>query len=315
MNFLVGFSLDKRSLPKLSSLVNALFCPMEKKFYYQGLPSLNGTIVPDAVFDELMPVCSGAEFKVLCYIVRRTFGFKKESDSISLRQMIEGIRTKDGKVLDQGTGLSKGTAAVAVKGLIEKGIITVLRNRSAEKGDEPTTYRLRFAKEPVSENRTRGVSKIGHPRVRKSDTQTTDIQTTDIQTTDIQYRNISKSKLSENTGTSTQGSLGLTPIGSLLKQPFIEKPPGQKESKPTPAIKAAVTEISVKLANASCTKANITQAMRIYLEWGKGEEAFVSKLYEVQSITRQQPQVKKPMPYFFKVLRKELGVEETTKGD
>jgi hypothetical protein len=130
---------------------------MAEKFFYKGIPSPNGTIVPDDIFDVLLPVCTGAEFKVLAYIVRRTFGFKKESDTISLKQMVDGITTKDGKVLDRGTGLSKPTVTVAVKGLVEKGIIEVERNRSKEKGDEPTTYRPRFeARDPVLKNQTGG---------------------------------------------------------------------------------------------------------------------------------------------------------------
>jgi predicted transcriptional regulator len=152
---------------------------MPDKFFYKGIPSLNGTIVPDDVFDILLPVCTGAEFKVLAYVVRRTFGFKKDSDTISLKQMVEGITTREGKVLDRGTGLSKSTVAVAIKGLVKKGIIQVQRNSSKEKGDEPTTYQLRFElKKPVSENRTRGGQKNGQGGVRKSDTQTTVGQTT-----------------------------------------------------------------------------------------------------------------------------------------
>jgi predicted transcriptional regulator len=134
---------------------------MPNTFFYTGIPSLNGTIVPDDIFDILLPVCTGAEFKVLAYVVRRTFGFKKDSDTISLKQMVEGITTKGGKVLDHGTGLSKSTVALAIKGLVEKGIIEVKRNSSKEKGDQPTTYRLRFGlKDPVSENRTGGVKKM-----------------------------------------------------------------------------------------------------------------------------------------------------------
>jgi DNA-binding transcriptional ArsR family regulator len=152
---------------------------MPDTFFYKGIPSLNGTIVPDDIFDILMPLCSGAEFKVLAYIVRRTFGFKKESDAISLKQMVEGITTRDGKVLDRGTGLSKPTVAAAVKGLVEKGIIEVERNRSKEKGDEPTTYRLRFEVQyPVLKNRTRGGKKNGQGGVKKSNTQETVIQET-----------------------------------------------------------------------------------------------------------------------------------------
>src|SRR5215217_4102439 len=152
---------------------------MPDTFFYKGIPSLNGTIVPDDIFDVLMPLCSGAEFKVLAYIVRRTFGFKKESDAISLKQMVEGITTRDGKVLDRGTGLSKPTVAAAVKGLVEKGIIEVERNRSKEKGDEPTTYRLRFEVQyPVLKNQTRGGKKNGQGGVKKSNTQTTVLQET-----------------------------------------------------------------------------------------------------------------------------------------
>jgi len=152
---------------------------MANIFFYNGIPSLNGTIVPDDVFDVLMPVCTGAEFKVLAYIVRRTFGFKKESDAISLHQMVDGITKRNGTVLDRGTGLSKSAVAVAIKGLVTKGIIEAHRSTSKKRGYEPTTYRLRFAApQPLSRNRTRGGQKNGQGLVQKSDTQTTVIQET-----------------------------------------------------------------------------------------------------------------------------------------
>ena len=46
------------------------------------------TPVPDEVFDVLMDMLTGAELKVVLYICRRTFGFRKEADNISLTQMI-----------------------------------------------------------------------------------------------------------------------------------------------------------------------------------------------------------------------------------
>ena len=111
---------------------------------FPGFSSPNGTIVPDEVFDVLMPNLSDAQFRVLMYIIRRTFGFKKNSDDISLKQMVEGIRTKDGRVLDGGTGLSKSAVAKGAKDLVGMGVIEAIRNRSAERGNEPTTYRLHF---------------------------------------------------------------------------------------------------------------------------------------------------------------------------
>lgn len=119
-----------------------------------------------------MPVLSGAELKVLLYIVRRTFGFKKDSDSISLAQLVEGIRTADGRQLDGGTGLSKAAVASAVRSLCDHGVIVAERRSSRERGNEPTTYQLRFLT-PLSRNKTRGGPEIRQGLVQKLDTQQT----------------------------------------------------------------------------------------------------------------------------------------------
>src|SRR5215216_1122198 len=112
---------------------------------FRGFRSPNYTPVPDELFDELLVDLSGAELKALLYIIRRTFGFKRDKDNISLTQMLTGIRTHDGRVLDRGTGLSKKTLLQAINSLEEKNIIITERRRSIEKGDEPTAYRLNIA--------------------------------------------------------------------------------------------------------------------------------------------------------------------------
>ena len=76
--------------------------------------------MPDQLFDELLHRLSGAELKVLMYIIRRTFGFKKQSDDISLAQLVGGIKTKDGRILDRGTGLSKSSVVRALNSLEKK---------------------------------------------------------------------------------------------------------------------------------------------------------------------------------------------------
>src|SRR5438105_483252 len=83
---------------------------------FQGYVSPNYTMVPDELFDEQLPDLSGAELKVLMYIIRRTFGFKKDSDNISLSQLLTGIVTKAGHRLDRGTGLSKQSIVTALRG-------------------------------------------------------------------------------------------------------------------------------------------------------------------------------------------------------
>jgi hypothetical protein len=133
-------------------------------FHYAGFASPAVTGVPDELFDVLMPELTDAELRVLLYIVRRTFGFKRASDDISLRQMAEGITTRDGRVLDRGAGVSKATVARALRGLEAKGVIVARRNRSGARGNEPTTYALRFRDDPCLTAETSLVSRARHTR-------------------------------------------------------------------------------------------------------------------------------------------------------
>jgi hypothetical protein len=124
--------------------------PGDQPFFFAGFHFPSYTPVPDQVFDELLTVLSGAELKALLYICRRTFGFKKESDNISLNQLLHGLSKKDGTQLDAGTGLSKPTLLKALRELQDKGIIESTRRMSDEHGCEATNYRLRFTNEPNS---------------------------------------------------------------------------------------------------------------------------------------------------------------------
>ncbi len=149
--------------------------------HFKGFISPRYTQVPDELFDDLMAHLSGAELKVLLYIIRRTFGFKKDTDNISLNQICNGIKTREGDVLDKGTGLSLSTVQIAIRGLLEKNCVLTVRNRSKKKGDEPTTYSLNIL--PYYENRQGGIPKIGNAPPRKSVTQETVLQQTVIQDT------------------------------------------------------------------------------------------------------------------------------------
>ena len=55
---------------------------------FDGFPGFDEpryTLVPDLFFDLLAPALAESELRVLIYIVRRTYGFKKSDDNISLR--------------------------------------------------------------------------------------------------------------------------------------------------------------------------------------------------------------------------------------
>ena len=113
-------------------------------FYFEGFDEPNYTQVPDIVFDMLAPNLTEAELRVLLYIIRRTFGFKKMADTISQNQMASGIRTRDGRQLDLGTGMSKSAVWRGCKGLVEKGVL-VVEQRQSEQGDsDVNVYALRF---------------------------------------------------------------------------------------------------------------------------------------------------------------------------
>jgi len=114
---------------------------------HRGFQKPTTTPTPDEVFDVWLAALTGAELKVLLYIVRRTFGFGKSADAISLRQICSGITTRDGRVLDQGTGLSRKAASQAVQSLEAKGLIRVERVLAEDGVNQVNVYSLVFSDE------------------------------------------------------------------------------------------------------------------------------------------------------------------------
>lgn len=147
---------------------------------FEGFDPPYYTQVPDAVFDRFLPELTGAELKVLLYICRRTFGFKKSDDDISISQLMHGITKRNGDRLDYGTGLSRDSVTRATKSLVDKGLILRTRNSSERRGDQATTYRLKMRGEGVRLSDT-GVPENRTGPVRESDPQETDIQETEEQ--------------------------------------------------------------------------------------------------------------------------------------
>jgi len=86
---------------------------------------------------------TGAEFKVLWYILRHTYGWQKEEDSISIIQFCKGIKKRDGGWLDKGTGLNKETVTLALRSLRTKGFIRVFRGKDAKGKFLVTRYKVK----------------------------------------------------------------------------------------------------------------------------------------------------------------------------
>jgi hypothetical protein len=114
-------------------------------FKFEGFEPANTIPVPDVLFDKLLPHLNEAQLKVMLYIIRRTLGFKKTSDAISLKQFRWGITTKKGEKLDEGCGLKNFTTIVkAIAALEEMGCIESEKGET-DNGDSATTvYRIRF---------------------------------------------------------------------------------------------------------------------------------------------------------------------------
>ncbi len=134
---------------------------------FEGFEPANTTPVPDILFDELLTELSGSELKVLLYIIRRTWGFKKDTDAISLNQFTEGIITKDGKQLDKGCGIKNRSAVTkALTSLEVKGRIVSTKGKDPL-GDYATSlYSIRFR---VVQNGDYRSAKQGLPVVQNKD--------------------------------------------------------------------------------------------------------------------------------------------------
>lgn len=109
---------------------------------FEGFRLPGATSVPDQFFDELMPTLGLAEMRVLLFIIRCTYGSRRISADISLRQMLQGVKDNEGYLVAPGVGLSKATVCRALNVLKQRKVIIAERQRSEDLGNEPTTYRL-----------------------------------------------------------------------------------------------------------------------------------------------------------------------------
>lgn len=117
----------------------------QKDSIFDGFEQSNTTPVPDILFDKLLVELSGAELKVLMYIIRRTAGFKKTEDAISLTQFEKGITTREGKKLDCGCGIKRRQTIVdALASLEKRGYIVSHKTKTSEKDNATTVYQIHF---------------------------------------------------------------------------------------------------------------------------------------------------------------------------
>lgn len=283
---------------------------------FAGFSGPNYTQVPDALFDELLPVLSGTELKVLLYVIRRTFGFKRESDTISLAQMVNGIVKRDGTRLDYGAGVSKKSLLVALRSLEDRQILFIERRRSPERGDEASLYRLNVVDEATRGAKTspgggaklhQGGGAVSSPggEARNSPTQETVEQETERQETDFEISNIRKVQPEE--GAERKAS---SPSGPPRDGQSTDGQPSQPESvgavlerrgeRPQPntardevldedyqRIQDYIADRAREFNDTASLKASTTRAWRLYQRSGLSVEEFVNRIYQARSLTQE----------------------------
>lgn len=120
---------------------------------FEGFVESNTTPVPDEFFDYIAPQLGEAELRVMLYVFRRTRGFKKTSDAISLGQFINGIKRKsDGQQIDYGCGLTNRTTIMsALRSLSQRGLIVIHTVKNEDGGNAANVYSLRW-RDPSTAN-------------------------------------------------------------------------------------------------------------------------------------------------------------------
>lgn len=109
-------------------------------------PRLPWTAIPNFYFDFELPQLPLPDRSTLTYILRRTYGWNKREDPISLHQFVHGKRV-NGRLLDYGAGLSLAQVKRSLKSLEERGYIRRRRVDDPRGGHLCTVIELIFEDE------------------------------------------------------------------------------------------------------------------------------------------------------------------------
>lgn len=108
----------------------------------------NSFQTPNGYVDKWMSYLTPEEFKILIYAARRIFGFQKRRDRISLSQFENGLTSRDGTILDHGTGMNRKALKRAIAGLINSKLLLQLEEGRPD--HTPALYSLQLDPELVN---------------------------------------------------------------------------------------------------------------------------------------------------------------------
>jgi len=274
-------------------------------------PESNFFRLPYEWIDITAGIDNIAELKVVQYILRHTWGYQEYSikKHITIDEFIRGRKRKDGSRMDLGTGLSEMSVRNGIAKALEHGFIEAIVDDS-DKARVKKYYALKMQKdEPYEKDAYEEVQSL-EAEVQSLDPKGTSFRPRSEKDTlerNLYIRN-SKIKMQSNVSKETKGYQNFQTIGHLLKQK-AEHQGGGAQHIPE-SMEASIDEISAGFNDTSNRRSNRTHALHIYQLSGKTEEGFTSCMYEARSITKQQGNIKKKMPYFFRVLEDIARVEQ-----
>lgn len=99
----------------------------DRKFSGFSYPQSNFTRIPNEFFDLLPVFGSKAEFAIVLYVIRHTWGFQEfdEGKRITVDEFMYGRKKRDGSRLDNGTGLSAPSVRRGIAAAVEHGFLEV----------------------------------------------------------------------------------------------------------------------------------------------------------------------------------------------
>ena len=277
-------------------------------------PGWSTTATPDWVFDDVAPDLGEAPLKALLYIVRRTSGFRKSADAISLSQFQHGITTRDGRQLDKGAGIKNRTVLLrALDELEARGIIGHQDALRDDGGHATTIYYLLgpgqgggAADAPPPPRRGGGgvVRLPHHPLVRLPHPQQTDVPTN---------RKIERSMpptpvalISEPRTSDAAAPLAGDPASddtTVSPQAVPAAQPQRRIEADYQALAGPIAVLVERLGDGAQPWASVSRAYGLMTRAGLDVPAFLALLAEAELLMRPSlAHIEKPMAYLFRVV-------------
>jgi len=274
-------------------------------------PAWSTTATPDWLFDEVAPDLAKAPLKVLLYIVRRTCGFRKLADAISLTQFQHGIITRDGRQLDKGCGVTNRTALLrALDDLEARGLIAHQDALHADGGNATTIYYLRgpgqgggalAAPPPICQDARGGVPLAHPPGVPLAHPQQTDVPTN---------RKIERSvpptpvaPIADPRTSAGARQLAGDPGRDDAGAPTTPAPPQRRIDADYQALAGPIAALVERLGDGAPPWASVSRSYGLMTRAGLAVPAFLALLAEAELLMRPSlPHIEKPMAYLFHVV-------------